>query len=381
LRVLFQNRYDALEGHGGDTVQMYETRDALAKLGVDVEINLEQEPDVTGYDLVHIFNIQRADYSLAQLLNAKKHGKPVVVSTIYWDMRHILALDDHFRYIPFPEIKLLSRIHKALPRLYFNARTYPCRRRIARNARRMLSEADLLLPNSYSELEIIALIFNLPSVRGKAVVVPNGIRVESDAKDSDFEHGMLRDLPPEYVLEVGTYYPVKGQLALVKALMAVPDIPLVFIGPDHDGPYGQDCQRLGMKRGNTYCLGFIPHRCLAGFYERAKVHALPSLRESPGLTTLEAAASGANCVVSFHGPIAEYFGDDVWVCDPLDLGSVRQAVVEAWHAPRSGRLKEHVLADFTWERAAQLTLQAYERVLGTAASHWIPEPPADRGGK
>ena len=70
--------------------------------------------------------------------------------------------------------------------------------------------------------------------------------------------------------------------------------------------------KLGKKRGNTFFLGEISHDDIYPYYSKAKVHVLPSFRESPGLSTLEAAVFGVNCVVSFHGPVAEYFGLDIF---------------------------------------------------------------------
>jgi glycosyltransferase involved in cell wall biosynthesis len=361
MKVLFQNWRDVFAQWGGDTTQLTETKNALERLGVEVDISAEQQPDLAGYDVVHIFNIQRADCSLAQVLNAKSRNVPVAVSTIYWDMRHILSSDEYFRYVEDPRAKLLGKICGCLPRLYINARTYPMRRLIDSSARRMLAEADMLLPNSYSEMEILALLFRMPEVRAKSMIVPNAVR--ADVNDSDPRIDGFADLPQKYVLEAGTYYPVKGQLKLIEALMEDREIPLVFVGNDLEGSYGRACRRLGELRGNTFFFPHVPHDEIGGFYRRAKVHALPSLRESPGLSTLEASIRGANCVVSFHGPILEYFGTDAWVCDPEDARSIRKAVIAAWNAEPNTRLAERIRTKFTWENAASVTLDAYNRML------------------
>ena len=97
------------------------------------------------------------------------------------------------------------------------------------------------------------------------------------------------------------------------------------------------------------------------------MHVLPSLRESPGLATLEAAVFGANCVVSFHGPVAEYFGADVWYCDPDDAPTIRQAVLAAWKAPFNQRLRSSILEKFTWREAARKTLEGYRRLVPAQA--------------
>ena len=87
------------------------------------------------------------------------------------------------------------------------------------------------------------------------------------------------------------------------------------------------------------------------------------VRESPGLSTLEAAISGANCVVSFHTPFTEYFSLDTLSCDPLNIESIQHAVLKAWNSPGNDELKKRVLKYFTWKRAALKTLEAYEYIL------------------
>lgn len=364
FKVLFQNRPDALTSWGGDTTQMMLTKEALTRLGVYVEINLEPEPDLRGYDIVHIFNIQTGDYGIRQLFNAKKQNTPVVLSPIYWDKRHIEQSKDYFKYHRSRLIRLLANIHRSAPYTLLNSLSIS-RKRIYKSSFQMLMEADLLLPNSIAELEILVSQFNLPSIRTKALFVPNGVSLCSGLLPQSLENPLLLDFPSEYVLEVGRFEPVKGQLTLIESLMDNPDIPLVFIGKGIDTVYGRQCKLLGNKRGNVYFISHVPHDQLNSYYQRAKVHALPSLRESPGLVTLEAAMAGANCVVSIHGPVTEYFGSDVWYCDPEKPESIKEAVLGALESPRNIKLKERIEKYFTWDEVARVTHIGYKQVLAS----------------
>jgi glycosyltransferase involved in cell wall biosynthesis len=142
------------------------------------------------------------------------------------------------------------------------------------------------------------------------------------------------------------------------------EIPLVFAGGEWgQSRYGRWCQQLGKRRGNTFFIEKIAHELMPLLYSHAAVHVLPSLRESPGLASLEAALYGASCIVSIHCPVTEYFGDDALVCDPADIGDVRDKIIGAWNAPLSDALRLRVLNSFTWARAAQCTHRAYERIL------------------
>ncbi|KNZ70048.1 group 1 glycosyl transferase [Thermincola ferriacetica] len=374
LKVLFQNRPDAFDILGGDTIQMMKTREQLIKLGIEVNVCLDDEPDVSQYDLIHIFNIQTAEYGLKQLRNAKRYGKPVVVSTIYWDLRYVNQREDVVRFHRSRLIRALANKNweisyrllqiKRLLTVYNVFRDYRLRKKNKKKAYEMLKESDLLLPNSYAETEIMAFQFDAPWIRSKAIVVPNGIEVREyeSINKADVEN-LVAQLPEKYVLEVGRFEPFKGQWRLIKALMDTPEIPLVFIGYAGNKIYWQECKNLGEKRGNTWFIEAVPHDKIDLFYRKAKVHVLPSLRESPGLVTLEAAVNGANCVVSIHGPVMEYFGCDVWYCDPLDIGSIKKAVLQAWDSPCTTNLKQKVVENFTWIKAAKKTIEAYKHVL------------------
>jgi glycosyltransferase involved in cell wall biosynthesis len=78
------------------------------------------------------------------------------------------------------------------------------------------------------------------------------------------------------------------------------------------------------------------------------------------LASLEAAIHGANCVVSIHAPVWEYFKKEAYVCDPLDARSIKSAVLQAWQDEKRTELRKMILQEFTWEKAASITLQAYE---------------------
>lgn len=375
MRVLFQNsRVDWMIHWGGDSTQMVETKQALEELGVTVELDDgKKEVDLEDFDLVHVFNIQTADTGVVLVEKAKQKGVPVVVSPIYWDLRDILKYTTMiFPYSKHPLGKILARIDWRLLYIVRKARSFMREQAVLRKARKMLEMADMILPNSYAELEILVYTFKYPWLRAKAMIVPNGVRppgqaVEAESEECRVIRNLLKDIPEPYVLEVALIHPVKGQLSVVKALMDHPEIPLVFVGRGSNSTYGREVQRLAAKRGNVYFLGEVKHECLPPVYSNAKVHVLCSLRESPGLASLEAAVHGANLVVSIFGPVAEYFGQDVWYCDPLDVKSIERAILGAWQSPRREALKRRILENFTWRRAAEATLAAYKEVLSRAS--------------
>ncbi len=196
-------------------------------------------------------------------------------------------------------------------------------------------------------------------------VVPNAIDTDLYAQLPEpsqafvQQHG-VRD----FILQVGTINPVKNQLGLIEALYDLP-IPLVFIGPQQPAyqEYGALCKERGAQRGRVVFIDQLPHSQLPGIYATARVHALPSWRETPGLVSLEAAAAGCRVVTTAIGSTHDYFGDQAWYCYPDDQASIRKAVEQALAAPRPDALRQRVLTEFTWQKAAQATLNAYQQVL------------------
>ena len=364
VKILFQNRANAFEKWGGDTTQMVETKNHLEKYDIDIKISLEANPDVSNYDLIHIFNIQGSEYGIKQVLNAKYNKKPVALSTIYWDFTYFNnIMKEGYIYSENHLIKSLANINQNIPNLLIKFLNFNKSIKEKKYARLMLKESDILLPNSYSELEIISLSFKMPEIRQKSVIIPNGISTSKFQNNNSSESlDILKFLPDEYVLEVANFGIWKGQLKVISALLEYPKIPLVFIG-NLESTYAKECIKLGNIRGNTYFLGEIPHEEIYPYFSNAKVHVLPSFRESPGLSTLEAAVFGANCVVSFHGPIAEYFGLDIFCCDPKNVESIKNAILKAWNSPKKNNLKNRILNEFTWANAALKTFNAYKHVL------------------
>lgn len=363
MRILFYNtRLNSLTRWGGDTTQMIETQRELEKLGVRVVCSQESLPSLDGYDIVHIFNLQLAENGVEIAERAKSKGLAVMVSSIWWDLSSIRRSPDSRLFSKYgPVSKALITISPSVGFAYTDLRIRMSKRtrKKIRAQKRLLEIADVVLPNSYAELEILVQQFRMPQLRTKAFVVPNGVTVSECDKSKLHDH--WPELPDRYVLEAANCHPWKGQAKVIRALMNERDISIVFVGDNFDGTeYGKWCRQLGKDRGNTFFVGVVRHDLMPLLYSHAAVHVLPSLRESPGLSSLEAAVYGANCVVSIHCPVEEYFGKDAFVCDPDNLRSIHDAVLRAWTHSPSSALISRIMNSFTWARAAECTYEAYK---------------------
>jgi len=368
MNILMVNRSNAYEVSGGDVVQMGKTANALTQLGMRVTIRLiNQLQDEDGrYDLIHIFNIQTAEESQHALEWARGRGFPVALSPIYWDPLPAWFGDsDNLRSF-WRRVKCVLGYHLGLE-IYarWQRHRFPAQRQW-QIQRTLLLAADIVLPNSWAEARVLVRDFRLPKSWLRSVqVVPNAIDEHLFINDAKLPTDFLETTGgPGYVLEVGRVSPEKNNLALIKALWNV-DIPIVFVG--QPSPYHPDyvakCRDYGQIRGNVHFFNQLPHDQLPAVYRHASVHALPSWRETPGLVSLEAAAAGCNVVTTTIGSAHEYLGDRAWYCHPASERSIRRAVLAAREAPKNDSLQHHVLSRFTWAKAAQATLDGYQRVI------------------
>ena len=83
MKILFQTRTNLYSAPGGDLVQIESTKKYLEKLGCKIDISLEFEPNLSDYDIVHIFNLMDPQDIYLQFKNAQKQNKKIVLSTIY----------------------------------------------------------------------------------------------------------------------------------------------------------------------------------------------------------------------------------------------------------------------------------------------------------
>ncbi|MEX2242979.1 MAG: glycosyltransferase family 4 protein [Fimbriimonadaceae bacterium] len=359
MRALFVNRPDAHTSYGGDTAQMEHTAEALRALGVEVVVSVgaPSYEQIERADIVHLVNLQTPAFTHAQLLRAKQAGKKVAVSTIWWDF----AADDVFQ---------TSRKWGALRELFGTDTVRPILERRMRKVlfesralhRAILRGADLLLPNSESEA---AHLRALTPFETRVHVVPNGVATGA-LEDNAAADQLLSSLSlgggqgegpinkSPFILIAARVEPVKNQLAYVRA---VRPLPVVCAGAITQ-PYGRDCESAG-----ALLLGRQDPAVVRALYRRAALHALPSLRETPGLASLEAAAAGCRVLSTEVGSARDYFGDMAWYCDPHSARSMLRATEGALARPPAPGLAEHVKQNFTWPIAAQETLRGYESVL------------------
>jgi polysaccharide pyruvyl transferase WcaK-like protein/glycosyltransferase involved in cell wall biosynthesis len=358
LRVLMQIRPDFREKPGGDVVQLEAMLPYLGEMGVTAELTGEVAPDLSGYDLIHTINLDRPEEPYRHCLNALSQDKPIALSTVHTD------LSEFYQWVS-PEYWVLPEPGEGdpEPRPAPPPEPVEARRRAREHLQRqaIIDWSSSYLPNAQMNAEYLHEAFGLDLTR--TVLVPNAVLESCFDPSPDLfvsKHG-LRD----FVLCVGRIEAKKNQLGLVAALRGQ-GIPLVLVGSANPPEYLELCRRYADE--NVHFLDRMSEEELASAYAAAKVHALASWVELPGLTSLEAAAAGCNIVSTDRGSPPEYFGDLAWYCDPCSVESIRQAVRAAYEAPRSGRLRERMQDRYTWRGAAKATVAGYRLALAVHAA-------------
>jgi len=102
-------------------------------------------------------------------------------------------------------------------------------------------------------------------------------------------------------------------------------------------------------------------------FSAAKVHALPSWFELPGLVSLEAAWFGCNVVGTEFGTLRDYLGNAAFYCNPGDPSSIKTAVMAAYEAPKDPTLRS-LAGEFTWERTACAIWDNYRETVSNCAT-------------
>lgn len=375
MKVLMVNWPDALHYRGGDLTVMRQTAAALRAFGVEAAESFEAEPDAAGFDLAHVFNLRTVQATRHQVRHLKRADVPVVLSPIFFDTSQALwAVQAIAGIFGCPRAdgerdRLLDELRSR--RLWLKTeqgqtlsadsanRPFPD---YDEGQREILRSADHLLPCGH--LEISQLMKTLRVYDLPFTVVPYGAdaRTFLDADPGPFvrKYG-LRD----FVLQVGRVEGHKNQLLLAYALRDL-DLPLVLIGGQQQAPYVEWCRHYGPK--GLRLIPYLSAEELPTAYAAARVHVLAGWAENCGLVSLEAALAGCSVVASTAGFEVEYFRDLVYYCDPGDVASIRRAVREAYanyerDAPRRLRLRELILHEYTWERAAERTFHAYRQAL------------------
>jgi glycosyltransferase involved in cell wall biosynthesis len=182
-------------------------------------------------------------------------------------------------------------------------------------------------------------------------VIPSPVRLPAAVSEAD---------EPPHVLFVGRLSPEKGVLEFAEATEG---LPRVIVG---DGP---------LRDRVPESLGAVPSTEVGGFYERASVVCVPSLREGYGMAAAEAMAYGRPVVASAVGGLVDLVEDGLTglLVPPADVTALRAAVErllgdDELRARLGEAARARAAERLSPTAAAEATLAAYQLALSRAGS-------------
>jgi glycosyltransferase involved in cell wall biosynthesis len=183
--------------------------------------------------------------------------------------------------------------------------------------------------------------------------------------------GLGLNLQRQYILAVGNLQPRKNIVRLLQAFDQLVgsrghDIDLVVVGPKRFRA-AEIVESATPISDRVHFTGYVTDRQLAACYKASTAFVFPTLYEGFGIPALEAMAHGVPVASSNAGGLPEVCGDAAIMFDPHSV----EAMVDAFHrilsdAALRQRLSAAALArakQFSWQRSAELTLDAYKKVL------------------
>ncbi len=322
---------------GGAEIQVLKTVEALLKQTKHEVEFVSLGGDMKKFDLLHFFGC-----SCPSWIRWLSRSSKIIISPIFfYNKLSTIFFFKYFKYMPGS---------------------------IAWDVERALRLGEFILPNSYAEAKLLKNIFNLNP--RKLIVISNG--VEADFISNDPSIFIDRFLPSylknkDFVLSVHRIEKRKNTLLLMESIKRT-SLALVHIGPfslnKKDQSYIAEVRRMANQYPEKFLfLGPLPRNLLKHAYAAAKVHALLSEYETPGLASLEAGINGANLVVLESPPVVEYFQNIAWVVNK-NLGNIAIALENAAARERNCFLQAETIKEkYSWSKIAESIDKIYDMAI------------------
>ena len=200
----------------------------------------------------------------------------------------------------------------------------------------------------------------------KVIVTYEGVdkKLKIPAKGGSAFGGKSRIKPNKYFLYVGNAYPHKNLEILIQAA-PLQTIKLVLVGKED---YFYKKLRVKVKEmnlsNNVVFTGQVTDPELSWLYQNANALVFPSLMEGFGLPALEAMANGCLVLASDIPALREVCKDAALYFNPKSVPDLVDTMEKVVQNPEKYKdkikLGKKRAAEFSWNKAAQKTLKAYE---------------------
>jgi glycosyltransferase involved in cell wall biosynthesis len=209
----------------------------------------------------------------------------------------------------------------------------------------------------------------------KLAIIPEGVDNGFSTGETTIPLAEIRErygLNSQFILSVGARRPHKNFNRLIQAYSRISnEYPhnLILVGSyDTRFPDGikQELDQNDLN-GRVKLLDWVPESDLPGIYQLADFVVLPSLLEGFGLPALESMACGTPVIAADNSSFPEVIGNAGILVDPFQVNQIEDAMRRLLNQKevreRLTRLGLERAGEFSWDKAAQMTLDTYREVL------------------
>lgn len=221
--------------------------------------------------------------------------------------------------------------------------------------------ADLVIFNSHEEARRMGKVLNIPKCRTK--VVHLGV---DKAFSNPVEKGLsskILGIEEPFFLSVSSIHPKKNIIQLIKAIQNFKHYKLLIFGEIRDASYAEECFSLGGDQ--LVYAGKIPYRSslMASAYRDCELFISTSNYESPSLSSLEAATSGAKVLITKQGSSQEYLGGFASYFSPSDLNEIVECIGRTIKEKWDGQSQaNHMKKNFSMEENCYKLSEIYKNL-------------------
>lgn len=323
--------------------------------------------DKTNEYLLYAGSFRRKKDILSYFPQTKVFPIPPTFANIIWNKLHILPIEKLIGRVDLihtsdwaepPSIyPKVTTIHDLVPLKFPKVtpsvvvETHKNRLKWVKKESKKIIVPSLTTKNDLIELgfdeKIIRVIYEAPNLK--------------KAQKSEIDRVKLKyKIHGDYIIAIGTN-PRKNIERIIDAYnlsKSGENIKLLVIG-EKKGTKHED------QRGVRF-LGFVANTDLEPLLSGSKVLVFPSIYEGLGVPILD----GFNCevpvVTSDVGSMKEISGDAAILVDPYDVNSIAEGIKEALNKPKTLIAKGlRRVADFSWTKCAEETLNVYNEIAVT----------------
>lgn len=260
------------------------------------------------------------------------------------------------------DLSFLKHPQGAVPKL---------RRWLMRVVPQGVSRARHILADSCSTRADLADWLNVPA--DKITVIGAGVESRFQPITDAQKQAAVRtkyQLPPEFVLALGTLEPRKNFTGVIEAFneiqAGIPDLHLVIAGGKgwlYESIF--EAAANSPARDKIHFIGFVADEDLPTLYSLAHIFAYPSFYEGFGIPVLEAMACGTPVVTANNSSLPEVAGQAALLANADNTAELGAAIRRLATRPDLHRQYRQLglsrAAQFTWEEAAHKLVTVYNR--------------------